>query len=190
MTSDSPVSFDTDELILVNDDDVPIGVKSKQACHDGDGLLHRAFSLFLYNDKGELLLQQRSAQKRLWPLFWSNSCCSHPRNGEQVQQAASRRIQQELGVEASLTYLYKFKYQARFDEAGSENELCSVFVGRVAAAIQANSNEVAQWRFVTPAALDLELRDKPEIYTPWLKLEWQVLRGSHREAVEAAIRGS
>ena len=89
------VSDESEPLILVDEADREIGHLDKGACHDGKGVLHRAFSLFIFNDSGELLLQQRSAQKRLWPLFWSNSCCSHPRKGESMETAVERRLAQD-----------------------------------------------------------------------------------------------
>lgn len=103
------VSCESELLILVDEQDREIGHGSKAACHDGEGVLHRAFSLFIFNEAGELLLQQRSAQKRLWPMFWSNSCCSHPRQGETMEQAVHRRLEQELGMTSALQYLYKFR---------------------------------------------------------------------------------
>ena len=86
------VSSEAEELILVDEQDNETGYLSKAACHDGDGVLHRAFSVFLFNDRGELLLQQRSPSKRLWGGYWSNSCCSHPRRGESIQVATRRRL--------------------------------------------------------------------------------------------------
>ena len=94
------VSFDSERLILVDSLDNEIGTMSKIDCHQGEGRLHRAFSVFLFNAKGELLIQQRSALKKLWPLFWSNSCCSHPREGENITEAVNRRLLDELGIEA------------------------------------------------------------------------------------------
>ncbi len=125
------VSSESELLILVDPDDREAGNLSKAECHDGDGILHRAFSLFLFNNQGELLLQQRGAEKRLWPMYWSNTCCSHPRQGESMQVATERRLQQELNTAAALEFIYKFEYQARFGNLGSENELCWVHLGRV-----------------------------------------------------------
>jgi len=96
------VSFDDEPLILVDEDDNEVGYRSKGECHEGHGILHRAFSIFLFDKRGRVLLQQRAAGKRLWPLHWSNSCCSHPRRGETMDQALHRRLREELGLEASL----------------------------------------------------------------------------------------
>ena len=108
------VSSDAEQLILVDSDDRVLGHDSKAACHDGAGVLHRAFSLFVFNGAGDLLLQQRSVGKRLWPGYWANSCCSHPRRGESMEQATQRRLQQELGMACDLRYLFKFEYHAHF----------------------------------------------------------------------------
>ena len=164
-----------DMLMLVDDADVVVGYESKERCHDGAGLLHRAFSVFLFNAHGELLVQQRSAEKRLWPLYWSNSCCSHPRRGEETASAAVRRVREELGVGATLRYVYKFRYQARFEQAGSEHELCSVFLGRADVDPKVDPAEIAAWRFVAPEALSGEIEAAPARFTPWFKMEWQRL---------------
>lgn len=173
---ESVVSFDTEPLILVDSQDRELGYRSKADCHDGQGLLHRAFSLFVFNEQGELLLQQRSRGKRLWPGFWANSCCSHPRRGESMETATQRRLQQELGMRCPLDYLYKFEYHAVYGDLGAEHELCWVYVGATSAEVHANANEVDDWRFVAPDDLDRELAEHPERFTPWLKLEWRRLR--------------
>jgi isopentenyl-diphosphate Delta-isomerase len=173
------VSSEDETLILVNGDDVEVGTASKADCHDGDGVLHRAFSLFVFNDDGALLLQQRQADKRLWPLFWSNSCCSHPRAGEAMHTAVARRLEQELGLRATLGFVYKFEYVAHFRDVGTEHELCWVYAGTTRGEPLINSSEIANWRWVAAAALDAELAATPEIFTPWFKLEWQALCRAH-----------
>ncbi len=179
------VSSEDEELILVDSDDREIGHLSKAACHDGDGVLHRAFSVFLFDDEGRLLLQRRAQAKRLWPGYWSNSCCSHPRRGETLDVAAARRLQDELHVDAELEFVYPFEYQARYGEAGSENELCSVFLGRMKGEPQANATEIDALRYVTVEELDDELATTPERFTPWLKLEWQRLTGEFAARLKA-----
>src|SRR5271163_4852665 len=96
-----------DTLILVDEADRGVGYLSKALCHEGQGVLHRAFSLLIFNSRGELLIQQRSPGKRLWPLYWSNSCCSHPRGQESLEGATQRRLYQELGISCPLRYLFK-----------------------------------------------------------------------------------
>ncbi len=169
------VSTEGELLILVDPDDQETGTLSKAECHNGDGLLHRAFSVFLFNDRGELLLQQRSAGKRLWPMFWTNTCCSHPRQGESMQLATERRLQQELDTNSTLEFVYKFAYQARFNELGSENELCSVYLGRLEREATANDTEIAALRFVSADELQQEIDAEPERFTPWFKMEWRRL---------------
>lgn len=177
------VSSEEERLILVDEDDREVGSLDKGACHDGAGVLHRAFSLFIFDAEGRLLLQQRSGGKRLWPLYWSNSCCSHPRVGETMEQATSRRLREELDIGAELEFVFKFSYEARYDESGSENELCWVFLGRTSDAPAPNSHEIAGLRWVDPRDLQAELDRGPAGFTPWFKLEWRRLAGDHRDAL-------
>lgn len=177
------VSFDSECLILVDAADREIGHASKADAHAGKGILHRAFSLFVFNGAGELLLQQRAAGKPLWPGYWANSCCSHPRGGEDMNTATQRRLQEELGFGCALEYLYKFQYHAEFGAAGSETELCWVYVGTSDAPVRVNPTEIAAWRYVKPADLDREIAEMPDRFTPWLKLEWQQLRGEYAECL-------
>ena len=175
------VSSESEELILVDRDDKEIGFISKADAHDGAGVLHRAFSLFLFNDEGERLLQQRAAGKRLWGGYWSNSCCSHPRRGESMPVATSRRLLDELNFETDLEYVYQFCYEARFGEAGSENELCHVYLGRTPGQVRPNDSEIAAIRFVSMSELDADLREHPERFTPWFKQEYKELRENYSE---------
>ena len=178
---DRVVSSELEELILVDKDDNETGFLSKALAHDGDGKLHRAFSVFLFNEHGELLLQQRSASKRLWPGFWSNSCCSHPRRGESMELATSRRLQDELNVDVDLEYVYKFSYQADFGDAGSEHELCHVYLGKITGEVRANDYEIDSIRYLSAADLDTEFERDVDQFTPWFKTEWQTLRRDHPE---------
>ncbi len=182
------VSSDAEELILVDADDRVRGYASKAACHNGHGDLHRAFSLFVFNPQGALLLQQRSPGKRLWPGFWANSCCSHPRRGESMAQATQRRLLQEMGMQCDLRYLFKFEYQADYPGLGAEHELCSVYVGQTAAPVAANRSEVAAWRFISPTELDAEIIEHPQHFTPWLHLEWERLRRDFNADLPCAAR--
>jgi isopentenyl-diphosphate delta-isomerase len=175
------VSSESEELILVDVEDQAVGFGTKADCHDGDGVLHRAFSLFLFNAAGELLLQQRGSQKRLWPGYWSNSCCSHPRRGESLQVATQRRLRDELNVTARLEHVYWFCYQAGFGDAGSEHELCHVFLGTLDGDVRPNDSEIENIRYIRADGLDRELATSPEQFTPWFKKEWQTLRDDHNE---------
>jgi len=170
---------------MVDGDDNETGYLSKAECHDGGGVLHRAFSLFLFNEAGELLLQRRSTSKRLWPGFWSNSICSHPRRGESMRVATRRRLREELNIEALLEFVYKFDYHAEFGEAGSENELCHVYLGTIGGHVEPNEHEISAIRFVRPLDLAREFAASPAIFTPWFKMEWQALSDKHAEKLEA-----
>jgi isopentenyl-diphosphate delta-isomerase len=175
----APGNNPADTLILVDAADREVGFLSKEECHRGDGVLHRAFSVFLFNAAGEVLLQRRSAAKPLWPLFWSNSCCSHPRRGEAVETAARRRVREELALSGTLTFLYKFEYHARYAGVGSEHELCWVFAGRAEGAPAPDAAEIAEWRWVAPVALTAEIAAEPGRFTPWLRLEWAEIEARH-----------
>jgi len=177
LTSAAIVSSDQERLILVDTQDKEIGTLSKSACHDGAGVLHRAFSLFVFNAAGELLIQQRAPGKRLWPDYWSNSCCSHPRAGESMAEAVERRVEQELGMRTRAEFVYKFEYTAQFGELGSEHELCWVYLARATAEPMINTTEISAWRWISAADLERALSVEGERFTPWFKMEWQRLRG-------------
>jgi isopentenyl-diphosphate delta-isomerase len=189
MTNHKTVSFDNEPLILVDANDNVTGYETKVNAHLGGGLLHRAFSIFLFTDDDRVLLQQRSGKKPLWPLYWSNSCCSHPRKGETYEEAVHRRLREELAVDADLLYLYRFQYQAEFGEIGSEHELCSVYVGKIPAPVRidVNPSEIAAWQWITCCEVDRLIREQPEQVTPWFVMEWRRLRGEYRDTI-ASLR--
>ncbi len=177
---------DAESLILVDEADREVGHMSKAQCHQGRGTLHRAFSLLIFNAGGELLIQQRAASKRLWPLYWSNSCCSHPRRAETMEAAIHRRLREELGLHCPLHFLYKFQYHAQFDAGAAEHELCSVFIGRSTDPVRADRNEVLDWRWVEPEALLADMAGgEAERFTPWFKMEWKRVWREHRAALLA-----
>ena len=175
------VSSESEDLILVDADDQETGFLSKAKTHEGQGILHRAFSVFLLNEKGELLLQRRAVSKRLWPGFWSNSCCSHPRRGETMPVATRRRLREELNIDAELEYVYKFMYQVQFGELGAEHELCHVYLGRIDGDVHANDHEVESIRFLSAAELESEFAGGSGNFTPWFKMEWQSLKNNYAE---------
>ena len=182
------VSSEAEELILVDAEDQETGYLSKAECHDAGGILHRAFSVFLFNTDGELLLQQRSASKRLWPGYWSNTCCSHPRRGESMAVATTRRLQDELNIEASLEFVYKFTYQALYADKGAEHELCHVYLGHVGDDVRPNDHEIAAIRYLAPDKLLAELAGDGSMFTPWFKMEWTTLVDEHRDQLARYCR--
>jgi isopentenyl-diphosphate delta-isomerase len=180
----SEVDADSEALILVDEADRSLGLLSKALCHEGRGVLHRAFSLLIFNERGELLIQRRAPSKRLWPMYWSNSCCSHPRGDESLETATQRRLHEELGIRCPLQFLFKFQYQAQFDATGAENELCSVYIGRCREPIKVNSDEIVDWRWISPEALQREIAaEGGRTFTPWFMLEWTRIWRDHRQAV-------
>jgi isopentenyl-diphosphate delta-isomerase len=182
------VSADSDMLILVDQSDNEVGHMSKSSCHDGRGRLHRAFSILIFNDRGELLLQQRAPSKRLWPLYWSNSCCSHPRRAETMAAATRRRLREELGIACELSLLFKFQYAIPFAAVGAENELCSVFIGRSKAEPTIDRSEINAWKWIGPEALSADIAEHgAAMFTPWFMIEWSRVWHDHRAAVRALL---
>tara|TARA_R110002110_G_scaffold415856_3_gene658463 strand:+ start:41810 stop:42406 length:597 start_codon:yes stop_codon:yes gene_type:complete len=169
------VSFDNEKLILTDKFDCEIGFADKKKCHNMPGVLHRAFSIFLFNHQNQVLIHKRSPQKKLWPNYWTNSCCSHPRKGENLEQAIRRRLSEELGLTCSLQYMYKFIYQARYKNIGAEHELCHVYFGKTSQKPMPNPNEISEMKWISIPDLSREIQENSEIYTPWIKLEWPVI---------------
>lgn len=164
MTADS-------KIVVVDAKDNVIGLEEKIKCHLGKGILHRAFSVFIFNGKGETLIQQRSGSKMLWPLFWSNACCSHQKPEESAESAGKRRLKEELGFDCPLKFLGKFIYQADYKEIGSENELCYVMKGQYSGKADPDPKEVADLKWVGMEQLKDDVKKNPGAYTPWFKIE-------------------
>lgn len=181
------VSFDDESLILVDSNDQVLGHMPKVDAHVGQGTLHRAFSIFLFNRDGQVLMQQRADDKPLWGGFWSNSVCSHPRRGEEVADAAKRRLREEIAINADVIRLYKFEYHAQFNAERAEHEMCTVFVACSDDKVAGNPTEIADFAFMAPEELDRELADNPDNYTPWLKMEWPRIRQEHWDTVLAML---
>lgn len=162
----------TEHVILVDDNDNPIGTAEKLHAHRNN-LCHRAFSVFILRSaaKMEVLLQQRAAQKYHSPLLWTNTCCSHPRPEEELSQAANRRLKEEMGIIAPLRHLGWFHYIAHFENGLVENEIDHVFIGFMDEnqAIHPNPEEVQDYQWVTIEQLQQELKRDPKRFTPWLK---------------------
>ncbi len=156
-------------VVLINPKDEVLGLMEKQQAHI-NGLLHRAFSVFIFNKEGEMLLQKRAAEKYHSPNQWTNAVCSHPRLGESYLQAAHRRLKEELGIETELTEKFKFLYKAEVGNQLWEHELDHVFIGNYNGTFVLNKEEVAEVRFISLSDLDQELTSQPEQFTEWFKI--------------------
>lgn len=156
-------------VVLVNPEDEVLGLMEKQQAHI-NGLLHRAFSVFLFNSKGEMLLQKRASGKYHSPNQWTNAVCSHPREDETYIDGARRRLQEELGIEANLSEKFNFIYKADVGGGLWEHELDHVFVGDYEADFHLNQEEVEEVRFVSIEDLDQEMAEHPEHFTAWFKI--------------------
>jgi isopentenyl-diphosphate delta-isomerase len=153
-------------VILVNEKDEPIGLMEKMEAHE-KGLLHRAFSILIFNSNGEMLLQQRALSKYHSPGLWTNACCSHPRNGETVVEAANRRLSEEMGMQTDLTVLTHFIYKADFDNGLTEHELDYVLKGVTNDSPLINQDEVHDYRWINTTELSQWVKTSPSDFTVW-----------------------
>ncbi|MDT8346851.1 MAG: isopentenyl-diphosphate Delta-isomerase [Flavobacteriaceae bacterium] len=158
-----------EQVILVDHNDQAIGMMEKQEAHV-KGLLHRAFSVFVFNDRGEFLLQQRAAHKYHSPKLWTNTCCSHQRPGESNVQAGKRRLQEEMGFTTELQVRGSFTYKASFDNGLTEHEFDYILTGVYNAEPKPNPKEVMAYRWLTLEELEEELQRYPEHFTAWFKI--------------------
>jgi len=153
------------KLVVVDKNDRILRLESRDKCQEGKGILHRAFSVYIFNNEGKLLIQKRSKYKELWPFYWAPSCCSHPVKGESYVKAGERRLKQELGFTVPLRMIDKFVYQAKYKNIGSENEMCAILIGRYSGDIKVDPKEVAEFKWVDPYKIDLS----KDYYAPWFK---------------------
>jgi len=158
-----------EQVILVNEKDEPIGLMNKMEAHE-KALLHRAFSVFVFNDQGELLLQQRAAEKYHSPLLWANTCCSHQRDGESNIEAGKRRLEEEMGFVCTLKETFSFIYKAPFDNGLTEHELDHVMIGTYNDKPKINPDEVAAYKWMSLQDIKSDINLEPEIYTEWFKI--------------------
>ena len=156
-------------VILVDKNDNQLGLMEKIEAHK-KAFLHRAFSVFILNYKNELLLQKRSLNKYHSPGLWTNTCCSHPRDGESVINAGIRRLREEMGFETELNSLFSFIYKAEFDNGLTEHEYDHVLLGRYNNSPQINKLEVCDWKWIDIDFLKKDVVINPEIYTVWFKI--------------------
>ncbi len=161
----------SEHVILVDENDNEIGAMEKLAAHQNGGALHRAFSIFIFNDEGKMLLQQRAARKYHFSGLWTNACCSHPRPSETIEAAAARRLPEEFKFETPLQKLFCFSYQAHDENSGlTEQEIDHVFVGNWNGAPQPNAEEIRNWQWIEVADLRADIAQNPTRYTPWFRV--------------------
>ena len=161
--------MEEEKVILVNEKDEPIGLMPKMEAHE-KGLLHRAFSVFVFNDKNELMLQQRALSKYHSPGLWTNTCCSHQREGESNLEAGKRRLQEEMGFTTDLKDTMAFIYKASFDNGLTEHEFDHILVGNFNAVPNLNPEEVSAWKWMKLEDVQKDMQTHPERYTEWFKI--------------------
>ena len=162
-------------VVLVNENDTQIGIMEKMAAHMVPRL-HRAFSIFIFNSKGELLLQQRSFSKYHSPGLWTNTCCSHPRNGESLEQATARRLQEEMGMTCDMHEVFTFIYKASVGLGLIEHEFDHVWFGQSDDLPVINPGEVASFKYMNLDTIAEDMKTHPESYTEWFKISFEEVR--------------
>ncbi|QMU64863.1 MAG: isopentenyl-diphosphate Delta-isomerase [Flavobacteriaceae bacterium] len=158
-----------EQVILVDEHDNPLGLMPKMEAHQ-KAILHRAFSVFIFNDKKELMLQQRAANKYHSPLLWTNTCCSHQRYGETSTEAGKRRLEEEMGFSTDLKEVFRFIYKASFDNGLTEHELDHVMIGTYNGEPKINREEAASYKWMSLASVKKDIEVNPELYTVWFRI--------------------
>lgn len=181
------MSNEETEVVLVDKNDSVLGRAEKMAAHK-QGRLHRCFSIFLFNNRGEVLLQKRAENKYHSPGLWSNTCCSHPRPGKALLQEAKRRLKQEMGIETELKEVFTFIYKTKVG-ALIEHEFDHVFFGRFDGSPKPNPEEVADWRWTSLPALKKDIKKHPRKYTTWLKIVLPAVIKTTTKAVYPVRKG-
>jgi isopentenyl-diphosphate Delta-isomerase len=169
-------------VILVDKNDNPIGSEEKVKCHLPNGKLHRAFTALLFDKEGKLLITKRSPSKMLWPGDWDGTVASHPRESETYVSSAERRMPEELGISCNFDYLFKFEYHVPYRDVGSENEICGTVLGIVdkSKKIDLVEEEISEIKFISSSELINDLKDKPQIYCPWMIIALYLLPSSEK----------
>lgn len=173
-------------LVLVDNDDNPIGSEEKVKCHLPNGKLHRAFTALLFDKNGRLVLTRRAKKKMLWPGDWDGTVASHPREPETYVSSGERRMPEELGISCKLDYLFKFEYHVPYKDIGSENEICGTLVGIVNDSIQFKvvEDEIDKIKWISANELLSELKNNPKIYCPWMLIALELLDKSEKSMLK------
>lgn len=158
------------QVILVDEQDREMGTEEKLKVHQRGAQLHRAFSIFIFNSKGELMLQQRALHKYHSGGLWTNTCCSHQRPGEATLEAAHRRLQEEMGFDTELREIFSFVYQVELDQGLTEHEFDHVLIGYYENEPEINAGEVEAWHWIAMDDLLSDIKNHPENYTEWFKI--------------------
>ena len=175
-----------EQVILVDEQDQPVGACEKMAAHE-QGLLHRAFSIFIFNSRGRLLLQQRSKGKYHSGGLWTNTCCSHPRPGETTEDAAYRRLQEEMGFQTELFHAFTFTYRAELDKELVEHEIDHVFTGIYEGEVFPNSEEAMDHSYMDMVQLEESLERFPEKFTVWLRIAFPRIKSWWQDHFEHSV---
>jgi len=173
-------------VILVDENDNPIGTEEKIKCHLPDGKLHRAFTALLFDKDGNLVLTRRAKEKMLWPGDWDGTFASHPRESETYVSSGERRMPEELGIEGKLDYLHKFEYHVPYKDVGSENEICGTLIGKIDKDSEPKEieGEIDEIKWISAKELLSELKTNPQIYCPWMLIALELLDKSEQSILK------
>lgn len=173
-------------VILVDENDNPIGSEEKVKCHLPNGKLHRAFTALLFDRNGRLILTRRAKEKMLWPEDWDGTVASHPREGETYTSSAERRMPEEVGISCKMDYLMKFEYHVPYKDIGSENEICGTLIGIVDESTEFKmiEGEIDEIKWISADDLLSEIKNNPKIYCPWMLIALELLDKSEKKMLE------
>ena len=173
-------------VILVDENDIPIGTEEKVKCHLPDGKLHRAFTALLFDKNGRLVLTRRAKEKMLWPEDWDGTFASHPRESETYVSSGERRMPEELGITGKLDYLHKFEYHVPYKNVGSENEICGTLIGEIdeTTKLKKIEGEIDEIKWISAMELLSEIKTNPKIYCPWMLIALEFLDKSDKSMLE------
>ena len=173
-------------VILVDENDNPIGKEEKVKCHLPNGKLHRAFTALIFNNEGKLLLTKRSEGKMLWPNDWDGTVASHPRESETYASSAERRMPEEIGISCKMNYVNKFEYHVPYKDVGSENEICGTLIGTIDSFDESSmiKDEISEIKWINPDELKNELEHNRDVYCPWMIIALYFLADSNSNTLE------